>query len=349
MKRAAIHDHGFVQAMKPSLFLQMSPVLNFESCFSVTGKPFLVKKLISRHIRVSALHVDGQYLIIVKGTEFMAPIFIGRSGSAEYWPPTPDRVSNAAERTAGEMLQTKSVFNIAALWMPVNRLLPRRQRAARLLAVLAGLAGLIHAGGLHAYTTSEANNITVYGAVAASVVNITTEICEPESFFCTVPTEPDSASGIVLREDGTIVTNHHVVANAGSIQVTSADGRRFKASVVASSAVEDVAVLHIDVGDRPLKAIRMGDSDSLQVGEKVLAIGNPFGLGQSLSVGTVSMLNRSVRKDGVVLRELIQTDAAINPGSSGGAMVNSRGELVGMNTLILSPTGSSIRIGFAIR
>ena len=232
--------------------------------------------------------------------------------------------------------------------MFVNGLFPVGRRAAPLVAVLAGLGAWLFPGGLHAYTSSETNNIAVYSDVAASVVNISTQICEPESFFCTVPSEPDSASGIVLREDGTIVTNHHVVANAGNIQVTSADGRRFKANVVASSAADDVAIIRVDVGNRPLKAIRTGNSDSLQVGEKVLAIGNPFGLGQSLSVGTVSMLNRSVRKDGVVFRDLIQTDAAINPGNSGGAMVNSRGELVGMNTLILSPTGSSIRIGFAI-
>lgn len=201
---------------------------------------------------------------------------------------------------------------------------------------------------IFAYTSSEANTIAVYDSVAPSVVNITTEVCEPEFFFCSVPSESGSASGIVLREDGTIVTNHHVIADARTIQVTVADGRRLSAEIIASSPVDDVAIIRVDVGDRPLKAIRMGDSSRLEVGEKVLAIGNPFGLGQSLSVGTVSMLNRSIKKDGLVLRNLIQTDAAINPGSSGGAMVNSRGELVGMNTMILSPTGSSIRIGFAI-
>ena len=232
--------------------------------------------------------------------------------------------------------------------MLVNGLFPGSRRAAWWIAVFSGLVACLCPGSLFAFTSSEANNIAVYEDVAASVVNISTAVCDPESFFCTVPSGPASASGIVLREDGAIVTNHHVVSKAGNIQVTVADGRRLKASLVASSPADDLAIIRVDVGDRPLKAIRTGDSDSLQVGEKVLAIGNPFGLGRSLSVGTVSMLNRSVKKNGVVFRGLIQTDAAINPGNSGGAMVNSRGELMGMNTLILSPTGSSIRIGFAI-
>jgi S1-C subfamily serine protease len=232
--------------------------------------------------------------------------------------------------------------------MLMNSIFLKGRIIAAWVGIFVALGAWAHVHSVFAYTSSEANTIAVYDSVAASVVNITTEVCEPEFFFCTVPSESGSASGIVLREDGTIVTNHHVVSEARTIQVTVADGRRLKASLVASSAADDVAIIRVDVGDRPLKAIRIGDSANLRIGEKVLAIGNPFGLGQSLSVGTVSMLNRNIKRNGLVLQNLIQTDAAINPGSSGGAMVNSRAELVGMNTMILSPTGSSIRIGFAI-
>ena len=104
----------------------------------------------------------------------------------------------------------------------------------------------------------------------------------------------------------------------------------------------------MDVGDKPLKAIVLGDSDKLKVGERVLAVGNPFGLGQTLTSGIVSMTGRTIRDDSKVLKNLVQTDAPINPGNSGGALINLDGELVGICTAILSPTGSSIRIGFAL-
>ena len=107
-------------------------------------------------------------------------------------------------------------------------------------------------------------------------------------------------------------------------------------------------MIKVDVGDKPLKAIALGDSDALKVGQRVLAVGNPFGLGQTLTSGIVSMTGRTIRDQGTVLKNLIQTDAPINPGNSGGALINLDGELVGLCTAILSPTGSSIRIGFAL-
>jgi putative serine protease PepD len=144
------------------------------------------------------------------------------------------------------------------------------------------------------------------------------------------------------------VTNYHVVVNAQALQVTLADGRRLPGELIGASQRHDLAVIKVHVNGLPLTAITMGDSKSLIGGEKVLAIGNPFGLGQALSVGIVSMAGRDIRSGNQVLRDLIQTDASINPGNSGGALVNSRGELVGINTVILSPTGSNIGIGFAI-
>ncbi|MGV8074609.1 MAG: S1C family serine protease [Syntrophobacteraceae bacterium] len=198
-----------------------------------------------------------------------------------------------------------------------------------------------------AFTEEESNTISVYEHVAPSIVNINTVVCEPDYFYCALP-ESGSGSGIILSEDGTILTNYHVIEGARNIQVTFADGRRLMAKTLGASSSEDLALIQVDVTYKPLKAITLGNSDSLEVGEKVLAIGNPFGLGQTLTVGTVSMVGRDIKNGNAILRDLIQTDAPINPGNSGGALVNSRGELIGMNTIILSPTGSSIGIGFAI-
>jgi putative serine protease PepD len=199
-----------------------------------------------------------------------------------------------------------------------------------------------------ALTEEETLTIQAYEKVAPSVVNITTQLCETEFFFCAVPSITGSGSGVVLREDGLIITNNHVVTGAQNIRVVLSDGRHLDARTTASDPNDDLAVIKVDPGDKPLKAISLGDSDKLKIGEKVLAVGNPFGLGQTLTSGIVSMTGRTIKDDGQVLRNLIQTDASINPGNSGGALINLDGELVGICTAILSPTGASIRIGFAL-
>lgn len=198
-----------------------------------------------------------------------------------------------------------------------------------------------------ALTGDELNTISIYKKVSVSVVNITTTVIEYDFFFRPLPTA-GSGSGIILKDDGTIITNYHVVAEAKRMQVTLADGSRWDAEVVGTSSYDDLAAIRINAEGHSLRAIELGDSDNIEVGEKVLAIGNPFGLGQTLTVGIVSMLGRNIKDNGRVLKDLIQTDASINPGNSGGALVNSKGELVGINTAILSPTGSSVGIGFAI-
>jgi S1-C subfamily serine protease len=218
-----------------------------------------------------------------------------------------------------------------------------------LRGVLTFLAAVCFVLPASAFTTEELNTIAVYEESAPSVVNITTMACGPEYFFCTIPTEQGSGSGVVLSEDGVIVTNSHVISGTESIQVTLADGRRLGAKLVASSPADDIAVIRVDPGGKPLKAITLGDSDKLEIGEKVLAIGNPFGLGQTLTTGVVSMKGRSLRDTGGhVMRDMVQTNAPINPGNSGGALINTDGELVGINTAILSPTGANVGVGFAI-
>lgn len=154
-------------------------------------------------------------------------------------------------------------------------------------------------------------------------------------------------SGVIVDPSGLIVTNNHVIANGTDIKVVLADRREFEAKVLLADERTDLAVLKIDVPDEDLPSLPMGDSDALEVGDLVLAIGNPFGVGQTVTGGIVSALART--RVGVSdYQFFIQTDAAINPGNSGGALVNMKGELIGINTAIFSRSGGSIGIGFAI-
>jgi Do/DeqQ family serine protease len=154
-------------------------------------------------------------------------------------------------------------------------------------------------------------------------------------------------SGVIVDPNGLIITNNHVIANATDIKVALADKREFEAKVLIADERTDLAVLKIDVPDEQLPALALADSDALEVGDLVLAIGNPFGVGQTVTSGIISALART--RVGVSdYQFFIQTDAAINPGNSGGALVNMKGELVGINTAIFSRSGGSIGIGFAI-
>ena len=156
-----------------------------------------------------------------------------------------------------------------------------------------------------------------------------------------------TGSGVIVdAQRGYVLTANHVVANAAAVQIRTKDGRKFAGRVVGRDAPTDIALLQIrePVG---LKAIALGDSDALQVGDFVVAVGNPFGLGQTVTSGLVSALGRTgLGKHGY--EDFIQTDAAINPGNSGGGLINLRGELVGINTAIISPGGGNVGIGFAV-
>jgi len=158
--------------------------------------------------------------------------------------------------------------------------------------------------------------------------------------------ETSLGSGVIVSPDGYMLTNHHVIEGADEIKVVLADGQSVNVSVVGSDADSDVALLKID-SDRPLPAVPFGKSGEQQVGDVVLAIGNPFGVGQTVTQGIISATGRSHL--GInTFENFIQTDAAINPGNSGGALVNAQGELIGINTAIFSQSGGSLGIGFAI-
>ena len=151
-------------------------------------------------------------------------------------------------------------------------------------------------------------------------------------------------SGFIISPDGVVVTNNHVVESADAIEVILQNGRRHEATVIGRDPATDIAVLRVHAG-QPLPYVNMGDSDTARVGDIVLAIGNPFGLGGSLSVGVVSARNRNI--DAGRYDDFIQTDAAINRGNSGGPLFNTDGEVIGVNTAIVSPTGASVGVGFA--
>jgi S1-C subfamily serine protease len=197
----------------------------------------------------------------------------------------------------------------------------------------------------------ERNNVRVYNAANRGVVNITTE-AEVAGFFGD-DTSTGTGSGFVIDKEGHILTNFHVVhgedASRVSIQVKLFDGSAHDARIVGADATKDVAVLSIKVPPEKLFPLALGDSSKVMVGQKILALGNPFGLERTLTSGIVSSLDRSIKaKNGRMIREIIQTDAAINPGNSGGPLLNSRGQVIGMNTAIVSHVGQSAGISFAV-
>jgi S1-C subfamily serine protease len=197
-------------------------------------------------------------------------------------------------------------------------------------------------------TEEERNNIAVYEKVADGVVNITSTAVQMDFLFNVFPTQ-GSGSGSIIDGKGHILTNHHVAANAQKLEVTLADESKWPAKLVGSDPDNDLAVIKIDAPKEKLKVIPMGDSRQLRIGQKVLAIGNPFGLERTLTTGIISSLGRTIRSEtGILMEDIIQTDAAINPGNSGGPLLNSEGEIIGINSAIISPSGGSVGIGFAI-
>jgi putative serine protease PepD len=197
-------------------------------------------------------------------------------------------------------------------------------------------------------TSEERIVIGVYKKVSPAVVHIASIALAYDFFFNVVP-QAGTGSGFLVDDQGHIVTNNHVVEDARSLEVTLADGTKVPATLVGRDPNNDLAVIKITVAGRTLPVVSLGDSASLQVGQLAIAIGNPFGLDRTVTTGVISSLNRSLRAEsGREMRGIIQTDAAINPGNSGGPLLNSRGEVIGINTAIFSPTGGSVGIGFAI-
>ncbi len=195
--------------------------------------------------------------------------------------------------------------------------------------------------------SEEQNNISVYRKNIGSVVNITSRALTLDFFYGLVPQE-GQGSGFIIDREGHILTNYHVIADARQIDVTLHNRKKYRATVVGSDSSHDLAIIQIKAPD--LNPMTLGDSKNLQVGQKVYAIGNPFGLSGTLTSGIVSSVRQVQEPNGVTIDEAIQTDAAINPGNSGGPLLNLHGEVIGINTMIAGNPGvdQSAGIGFAI-
>jgi S1-C subfamily serine protease len=205
--------------------------------------------------------------------------------------------------------------------------------------------GVAHSAGLG---SDELNNIDVYKNAKDSVVYVTSTVYQTSFFFEQVPVK-EMGSGFVVNEDGQILTNNHVISGSSQIEVMLPDQTRYKAKILLRLPNNDLALIKIEP-KKKLRALRLGDSDGLQVGQKVMAIGNPFGFLQgTLTVGVVSSLGRTIQNEnGPPLEGMIQTDAAINSGNSGGPLLDSQGNVVGIDTAIYGPNGGNVGIGFAL-
>ena len=195
---------------------------------------------------------------------------------------------------------------------------------------------------------AELDAVRLYRDSIRGVVNITSLSAFRTRFGGIVP-GGGTGSGFIIDQRGTVVTNHHVVQGGQRLVVTLHDGSHYRASVVGTDPELDLAVLRFDPQGRSLTTLPKGDSAHLQVGQTVYALGNPFGLEGTLTSGVVSAVNRPVRiPSGFIMRDLIQTDAAINPGNSGGPLLDSRGRVVGVNTMMISPSHGSVGIGMSV-
>ncbi len=196
-------------------------------------------------------------------------------------------------------------------------------------------------------SADEKINIDVFREARPSVVNIVATTLRMNFWMSVIPQE-GMGTGFIIDPQGYILTNNHVVANAQKLSVTLADGKKLDARLVGRDPHYDLAIIKIPAGD-VTQVATLGNSDDLQVGQKAIAIGNPFGLGQTFTTGVISALDRTLQTpEGSTFEGLIQTDAAINPGNSGGPLLNSNGEVIGINTAIYSRTGGYQGIGFAL-
>jgi putative serine protease PepD len=200
-----------------------------------------------------------------------------------------------------------------------------------------------------AIATDEQNNIEIYRTLSPGVVNVHST-SYARDFFGFVEPQEGSGSGSIIDQDGNILTNYHVIEGAQKLAVSFGGQKNYAAKVVGGDPDTDLAVIKlIETPKEPLTIVPLGDSDKLEVGQKVLAIGNPFGLDRTLTTGVISGLQRPIRaRNGRPIEGAIQTDASINPGNSGGPLLDSHGRMIGINSQILSPSGASAGVGFAV-
>ena len=215
------------------------------------------------------------------------------------------------------------------------------QNPANIISVASGTTG---------YTQEEVQNINVYSLCNEAVVNINTQVTAYDWFLQPYVQEGGSGSGSIIDKRGYILTNVHVIADATKIYVSLFDGTQYEAEVVGTDLDSDLAVIKFTPpAGMELKTIGFGDSTALKVGQRVIAIGNPFGLERTMTTGIVSGLGRPIQNsNNRIIRNMVQTDAAINPGNSGGPLLDTSGKMIGINTMIQSSSGNSAGVGFAV-
>lgn len=198
-------------------------------------------------------------------------------------------------------------------------------------------------------SSDELNTIEIYDRLNKAVVNITTKTLSYNWYFEVTPKDSGTGSGTIINKDGYILTNYHIVENVYKVFVTLHDGTEYEGRVVGTDVENDLSVIKFDPKDKDLTHIPFGFSDDIKIGQKVLAIGNPFGFDRTLTVGVISGTGRPLQNNsGYLMKDMIQTDASINPGNSGGPLIDSTGKIIGVNTMIYSRSGGSDGIGFAL-
>jgi S1-C subfamily serine protease len=257
---------------------------------------------------------------------------------SDYYRPQP----RAQSTLLAVLLLLVAILLIVQTW----NLMRRNGLPSRALDPSAQARPIAPAGSL---ADDEKATIELFKQASRSVVHITTSGIERDFTFSEMEVERGSGSGFIWDEAGNIVTNFHVVESANRFKVTLADQSTWDAEPIGAAPDRDIAVLRINAPANRLRPVLIGTSRDLEVGQKVFAIGNPFGLDQTLTTGVISGLGRQIKaRTGRTIDSVIQTDAAVNPGNSGGPLLDSRGRLIGVNTAIYSPSGASAGIGFAI-
>jgi len=260
--------------------------------------------------------------------------------------------SNKEKNTPSPLFKQMLGFALAGLaggslvlgYLQLNQTVPKAPAASPSMAELVDPSALAAAG-----ISQEQQTINLYKRVSSSVVNVTTRSFQYNYFMEMVPSE-GAGSGFVIDKEGHIVTNFHVVNGAQRFFVAFGNMEHsYPAELVGFDQRSDLAILKVKAPGNLLNPVSLGDSSKLQVGQTSIAIGNPFGLGQTMTSGVVSSLGRKIQvEENRVMSDLIQTDAAINSGNSGGPLFDSAGRVIGVNTLIYSPSGGSVGLGFAI-
>ncbi len=262
--------------------------------------------------------------------------------------------------TKGQLIRTAAACAVAAVAVTAMVFVSSGKKTAE-KDVLAGTGAEPAVSGLSAvevsevsvsagYTQDEIQNINVYDKCNEAVVNINTKVTAYDWFLEPVVQDGGSGSGSIIDPRGYILTNVHVIQNASKIYVSLYDGTQYEAEIVGQDTDSDLAVLKFEPPSGvELKTISFGNSSALKVGQKVIAIGNPFGMERTMTTGIVSGLGRPIQNSNKrIIRNMIQTDTAINPGNSGGPLLDTSGRMVGINTMIMSSSGSSSGVGFAV-